>query len=151
MPSPMLLCESDSQERVGPKSESLADDVHIASIHRAGFPPSLPAGTPHRSCQGIQTGIGARNAVTFVVMVAPRIRVENGRIKLDEPTDLPNGTELYLVSADQFEDVVLLRDDGLSNEEREELLQAIDESLAEAEAGNVEDFSKLISAMRQQP
>jgi hypothetical protein len=84
-------------------------------------------------------------------MNAPKIRVENGRIKLDEPTDLPNGTELYLVSADQFDDVVLLRDDGLASEEREELLQAIDESLAEAEVGNVEDFSKLIDAMRQQP
>lgn len=84
-------------------------------------------------------------------MNAPKIRVENGRIKLDEPTDLPNGTELYLVSADQLEDVVLLRDDGLANEEREELLQTIDESLADADAGNVEDFSKLIAAMRQQP
>ena len=82
-------------------------------------------------------------------MNAPKIRVENGRIKLDEPTDLPNGTELYLVSADQFEDVVLLRDDGLADEERDELLQAIDESLAEADAGNVQDFSKLVGAMRQ--
>jgi uncharacterized protein YpiB (UPF0302 family) len=83
-------------------------------------------------------------------MHAPKIRVENGRIKVDEPTDLPNGTELYLVPAEQLDDVVLLRDDGLDDDEREELLQAIDESLAEADAGKVEDFSKLIAEMRQQ-
>jgi hypothetical protein len=83
-------------------------------------------------------------------MHASKIRVENGRIKLDEPTDLPNGTELYLVPAEQLEDVVFLRDDGLDDNEREELLQAIDESIAEADAGKVEDFSKLIAELRQQ-
>jgi predicted transcriptional regulator len=76
-------------------------------------------------------------------------RVENGRIKLDEPTNLPNGTELYLVPAGQIEDVVLLDDDGLDDDERQELLQAIDESLAEADAGKVEDLSKLIAKMRE--
>jgi hypothetical protein len=83
-------------------------------------------------------------------MRAPKVRVENGRIKLDEPTDLPNGTELYLVPAGQLEDVVLLRDDGLDDEEREELLKAIDDSLAEADLGRVEDFSKLVAEMRRQ-
>ena len=83
-------------------------------------------------------------------MRASKIRVENGRIKLDEPTDLPNGTELYLVPAAELDDVVLLQDDGLEDDEREELLKAIDESLAEADAGKVADFSKLIAEMRQQ-
>jgi uncharacterized protein YpiB (UPF0302 family) len=83
-------------------------------------------------------------------MSALKARVENGRIKFDEPTDLPNGTELYLVPAEQLEDVVLLHDDGLDDDEREELLKAIDESLAEADAGKVEDFSELIAEMRQQ-
>jgi uncharacterized protein YpiB (UPF0302 family) len=62
---------------------------------------------------------------------------------------LPNGTELYLVPAEPSGDVVLLRDDGLEDEEREELLQTIDESLAEAEAGKTEDFSRLIAEMRR--
>jgi hypothetical protein len=45
---------------------------------------------------------------------------------------------------------VLLRDDGIDDdEEREELLK-LDESLAEADAGDVEDFSKVIAEMRQQ-
>lgn len=82
-------------------------------------------------------------------MRAHRIRVENGRIQLDEPTDLPNGTELYLVPAEQLEEVVLLREDGLDDAEREQLLHSIDESLAEAEAGDVEDFGALIRQMRR--
>jgi uncharacterized protein YpiB (UPF0302 family) len=82
-------------------------------------------------------------------MQARKVRVENGRIKLDEPTDLPNGTELYLVPAEHLEDVVLLQDDGLDDEERKELLSAIDESLAQADAGQVEDLSKVIAELRQ--
>jgi hypothetical protein len=39
------------------------------------------------------------------------MRVENGRIKLDEPTNLPNGKEAYVVPVDELEDVVLTQDD----------------------------------------
>ena len=38
-------------------------------------------------------------------MRAPKIRVENGRINLDEPTSLPDVTVIYLVPAEQLEDV----------------------------------------------
>ena len=81
-------------------------------------------------------------------MHALKAQVKNGRIVVDEPTDLPNGTELYIVAADQSEDVVLLHDDGLDDDDRGKLLVAIDESLAEADAGKVEDFSKLLAEMR---
>lgn len=84
-------------------------------------------------------------------MRAPKVRVENGRIKLDEPTDLANGTELYLVPAGQLEDVVLLREDGLDHEEREELLKTIDDSLAEADAGKAEDSARASSRKRTVP
>lgn len=84
-------------------------------------------------------------------MNAHKIRVANGRIQLDEPTDLPNGTELYVVPAEQLEDVVLLREDGLDDDERVELLQAIDESLAEADAGQLEDLGELVRQMRRSP
>jgi len=64
-------------------------------------------------------------------MTAPKIRVENGRIRIDEPTDLPNGTELYLVpvaplSGEQADD--------LDDEERAELHQAIREGFDDAKA-----------------
>jgi hypothetical protein len=74
-------------------------------------------------------------------MNALKARVENGRIKLDEPTDLPNGKEVSLL---------LLDDDGLSEEDREQLLKMIDESLADEKSGNVESFSKLIADLRSQ-
>jgi len=86
----------------------------------------------------------------FETMHALKLRVENGRIKLDEPTDLPNGTELLVVPVGELEDVMLMQDDGLGDAEREELLNVIDQSLEEADAGKVEDFSKLIAGMRQQ-
>ena len=96
-------------------------------------------------------GAARRHETRYLLgMSALKVHVENGRIKLDEPTDLPNGTELYLVPAEQLEDVVLLHDDGLGDDERKELLESIDESLVEADAGKVEDFSKLIAEMRRQ-
>jgi hypothetical protein len=83
-------------------------------------------------------------------MTALRAHIENGRVVLDEPMDLPDGTELYLVPVEESGDVVLLQDDGLDDEERDALLKAIDDSLAEADAGEVEDFSRLVAQMRQQ-
>jgi hypothetical protein len=74
-------------------------------------------------------------------MNALKARVENGRIKLDEPTDLPNGKEVSLL---------LLDDDGLSEEDREQHMKMIDESLADEKSGNVESFSKLIADLRSQ-
>ncbi|MCA9633211.1 MAG: hypothetical protein KC766_36415 [Myxococcales bacterium] len=46
-------------------------------------------------------------------MSALKVHVENGRIKVDEATDLPNGTEVCLVPADQLGDLVLVGGDGL--------------------------------------
>jgi hypothetical protein len=80
-------------------------------------------------------------------MSALKIRVENGRIKLDEPTDLPNGTELVVVPVNELEDVVLMQDDGLNDEERQELLRSIDEGLADVDAGNVHDFREVVASL----
>ncbi|HET9954213.1 MAG TPA: hypothetical protein VFQ61_06905 [Polyangiaceae bacterium] len=80
-------------------------------------------------------------------MHAHKIRVENGRIKLDEPTDLPNGTELVVVPIDDVGDLVLMQDDGLEDEERSELLQSIDEGLADVDAGRVHDFKEVLATL----
>jgi hypothetical protein len=74
-------------------------------------------------------------------MQALRARVRNGRITLDEPTDFPEGKEVNLVLVD---------DDGLNDEERRRLLEAIDQSMLEADAGEVESVSKLIADLRAQ-
>lgn len=58
-----------------------------------------------------------------------KAQVKNGRIVLDEPTDLPEGTVVNLVVVDGDED------DGLDDEEREALHRSIDRGLAQLRAG----------------
>ncbi len=74
-------------------------------------------------------------------MQALKARVENGRLRLDEPTDLPDGKEVA---------VVVVEDDGLSDSDRAQLLKMIDESFADDAAGDVESFSKVIADLRAQ-
>ena len=76
-------------------------------------------------------------------MSAPRIRVESGRIKLDEATDLPEGTELYLVAADGGDD--------LGNEERAALHASIEEAERELDAGQVASEEELWAKLRAIP
>lgn len=78
-------------------------------------------------------------------MPAPKIRVENGRIQIDEPTDLPNGTELYLVPAAPFDRAPA---DDLNDEEREELHQAIREGLEDAKAGRTVPAEQWLAELR---
>ena len=76
-------------------------------------------------------------------MHALKIRVENGRIKLDEPTDLPEGTELYLVAADIG--------DELDDEERAALHASIEEAERELDAGQVVSEEELWARLRAIP
>jgi hypothetical protein len=80
-------------------------------------------------------------------MSALKIRVENGRIKLDQPTDLPNGTEMYVVPVDEVEEFVLVQDDGLDDEDRKELLRSIEEGLADVDADDVHDFKEVVASL----
>ncbi|MBK8941037.1 MAG: hypothetical protein IPM79_26345 [Polyangiaceae bacterium] len=57
-----------------------------------------------------------------------RARVRNGRLVLDEPTDLPEGAEIELMPVDDLDD-----------DEREELHRSLEASIAEAEAGDLVD------------
>ena len=53
-------------------------------------------------------------------------RVENGRLVLDVPTDLPEGVEVQLQLADPDDDEALLRelDASLAESERDEVISA---------------------------
>jgi hypothetical protein len=68
-------------------------------------------------------------------MQALRARVENGHIVLNEPTDLPDGTELYLIASDDQGDVVFDANDGLSADQRASVHQQIVTSIQERRAG----------------
>lgn len=56
--------------------------------------------------------------------------VKNGRLVLDEPTDLPEGKEVELVMVD---------DDEFEPGEKERLLQAIEDGIQDIERGDYVD------------
>jgi hypothetical protein len=66
-------------------------------------------------------------------MKAVRAQVKNGRLIVDEPTELPEGSVLYLVAADE-------EPDGLE--------AAIEESLDDFEAGRVVDEQAIRAIVR---
>lgn len=72
-------------------------------------------------------------------MNARKIRVENGRIKLDEPTSLPDGAEVELV---------ILSGDELDDEERARLHASLDRALDDEDAGRVVDADEFLAEVR---
>jgi hypothetical protein len=74
------------------------------------------------------------------VMQPLKAIVRNGKLVLDEtPTDLPEGTELELVVADQGDD--------LDDEERARLHASIDRGLADIKAGRVTDIDDVLNEL----
>jgi hypothetical protein len=70
-----------------------------------------------------------------------KAHVHNGRLKLDEPTDLPDGTELDLVPiADDSDD--------LDDEERRLLHEALARSEEDVKAGRVVPWEKVLANLR---
>jgi hypothetical protein len=69
-----------------------------------------------------------------------RARVEKGRLVLDEPTSLPDGTILDLVADDEGDD--------LSVEERRALHTALSTSWTSAERGDLRPASAILDELR---
>jgi hypothetical protein len=68
-----------------------------------------------------------------------RARVKNGRLVLDEPTDLPEGTEVELASID----------DELEDEDRARLHAALDAADDELRAGKGIPGERIVAALRR--
>jgi len=75
-----------------------------------------------------------------------KAHVHNGRLVLDEPTDLPEGDVVELV---QLDDVLKNGGDDLDDEERAALDRAIEESFADEEAGRLVDVADVIADLRR--
>ena len=76
-----------------------------------------------------------------VAAVSPfRARVENGRLILDEPTALPEGTVVDLVADDEG--------DCLTEDERRVLHEALEASWKSAEAGRLRPVSEILGELR---
>ncbi len=70
-----------------------------------------------------------------------KARVENGRLLLDEPTDLPDGTVVALVADDEGDD--------LSESERQALHRALSTSWESAQAGRMRPASEILDELRR--
>ena len=70
-----------------------------------------------------------------------RAHVEKGRLVLNEPTTLPEGTVVDLVADDEGDD--------LTDEERRALHEALDASWKSAEAGRLRPASAILNELRQ--
>lgn len=73
-------------------------------------------------------------------MSALRARVHNQRLTLDEPTDLPEGAEVLLFPSDEADD--------LDDADREALHQALRDSQAEADRGELLDWADVMAELR---
>ena len=69
-----------------------------------------------------------------------RARVKNGRLIVNEPTDLPEGTVLDLVQDDEGDD--------LTEEERKALRAEIRRSVRSAKKGQLRPAAEVIADMR---
>jgi hypothetical protein len=69
-----------------------------------------------------------------------RGRVEGGRLVVNEPTDLPDGTEVDLFAFDAG--------DGLDGQERARLHAALLESEADIAAGRLIDADEVLKRLR---
>ncbi len=74
-------------------------------------------------------------------MSALRARVEKGRLVLDEPTTLPEGTVVDLVADDEGDD--------LTSEERRALHEALLASWTSAEAGRLRPTAEILDELRR--
>jgi hypothetical protein len=75
-----------------------------------------------------------------------KAHVKNGRLTLDEPTDLPEGQVVYLQRIDGFD---VIDRDGLDDDDQAALHAELEASISEAESGHTEDFAQVLSELRQ--
>jgi hypothetical protein len=76
-------------------------------------------------------------------MTGLQARVEKGRLVLDEPTTLPEGTVIELVADDEGDD--------LTADERAALHEALVASWKSAEAGRLRPASDILDELRRRP
>ena len=80
-----------------------------------------------------------REYTPMTTMTPLEARVKNGRLVLDEPTDLPEGQTVYLQPTTAPDD-----EDGFDDEERAALHHALDEGLAAARSGDHVDAEAFV-------
>jgi hypothetical protein len=90
-------------------------------------------------------GPGSANAATVVSCIsmnALRAHVENGRVVLDDPVDLPDGTVVEIEGLS-----VVDADDDFTPEERQKILRGIEQGLADIARGEYVDAEAFIDEL----
>jgi hypothetical protein len=94
-------------------------------------------------------GVAKGGPETYTLGVMPlKAHVQNGRLVLDEPTDLPEGEVVYL---EPVGGVLADDTDDLDDEDRVAPHAELDASIAEADEGKTEDFRGVLDELRQRP
>ena len=75
-------------------------------------------------------------------MTVIKATVRNGRIVVDEPTNLPDGHEVELC---------VLNDDGMSEDERRRLHASIARGIRDGRAGRERDFDSFMDELDAEP
>jgi hypothetical protein len=69
-------------------------------------------------------------------------RVQDGRLRVDQEIDLPDGTEVEMFIIDDD-------DDGLDDAEREELHKVLEQSEEDVKAGRLIDAAEVLKGLRE--
>jgi hypothetical protein len=83
--------------------------------------------------------LGGRLSVTLALMIV-KAHVREGRLVVDEPTDLPDGTEVDLLPLDPG--------DWLDEADRAALHEALSQSDADVAAGRLVDADEVLKDLR---
>src|SRR5690349_17383751 len=89
-----------------------------------------------------RNGCGHQPVVYLGLVTALRAHVVNGKIVVDEPVDLPDGAEVRVYLYDAAAE-------GMSKEERAALENALERSLAQADAGQLVDADEVLDELRR--
>src|SRR6266850_2328715 len=108
------------------------------SRNQSGRSQVLPAFSAQRAARLL--AVALRNPYSSC-MCPLRARVQKGRLVLDEPTTLPEGTVVDLVADDEGDD--------LSEDERRALHEALSVSWKSAEAGRLRPTAGILDELRR--
>jgi hypothetical protein len=109
--------------------------------------PDVRAHEPRSGAVGQMTtlAVAAAEDYTSSAMQPLKAHVHNGRLVLNEPTDLPEGEVIELVPLDE---VLAHGGDYLDDDERVALHGELEISIAEADAGQLIDADEVLAELR---
>ncbi len=126
---------------------ALADeaDSETAMIPNTGQRRDLGRRSQGKHRSSTLLALVARSHYVFQAMQPLKAHVHNGRLVLDEPTDLPEGEVIELLPVDE---VLAAGGDYLDEEERERLHDSIERGLEDVKAGRTIEASTVIKRLR---